>query len=60
LVPSILRRAVNTRLPFTCAAAVAETAAAAAAAGVRLQPSPEVVELLRSADAFTFDVDSTL
>lgn len=40
-------------------AAVAEMAAAAAAAGVRLQPSPEVVQLLRSADAFTFDVDST-
>ena len=47
-------------LPY-CAAAAAETAAAAAAAaGVKLQPSPEVVELLRSADAFTFDVDSTL
>lgn len=34
--------------------------AAAAAAGVKLQPSPEVLELIRSADAFTFDVDSTL
>ncbi len=34
--------------------------AAAEAAGVKLQPSPEVLELLRSADAFTFDVDSTL
>lgn len=34
--------------------------AAAQAAGVKLQPSAEVLELIRSADAFTFDVDSTL
>ncbi|KAI7836959.1 hypothetical protein COHA_009208 [Chlorella ohadii] len=33
--------------------------AAAEAAGVKLQPSPDVLELIRSADAFTFDVDST-
>lgn len=34
--------------------------AAAAAAGVKLDLSPELQQLLRSADAFTFDVDSTL
>ena len=33
---------------------------AAAAAGVRLAPSPDVLRVIREADAFTFDVDSTL
>lgn len=31
----------------------------ARAAGVKLAPTPEMLQLLRSADAFTFDVDST-
>lgn len=34
--------------------------AEASAAGVKLHPSQEVLDLIRSADAFTFDVDSTL
>ena len=33
---------------------------AAEAAGVKLQPPPDVLQVIRSADAFTFDVDSTL
>ena len=42
------------------AASTAAEEAAAAAAGVQLQPSPRVLDLLRRADAVTFDVDSTL
>lgn len=39
---------------------VASALAAAAAAGVKLQPSQEVLDIIRGANAFTFDVDSTL
>jgi hypothetical protein len=38
----------------------AENRAKAEAAGVKVDPSPAVIDLLRKADAFTFDVDSTL
>ncbi|KAL4434247.1 hypothetical protein ABPG75_000688 [Micractinium tetrahymenae] len=38
---------------------VAHAGEVARAAGVRLDPSPELLQLIRSADAFTFDVDST-
>jgi len=41
-------------------AAVAAARVQAQAAGVKLQPSAELLELLGKADAFTFDVDSTL
>lgn len=41
-------------------AAVAHAVEQARAAGVKLAPTPEMLQLLRSADAFTFDVDSTL
>ncbi|PSC77028.1 phosphoserine chloroplastic [Micractinium conductrix] len=39
--------------------ALSTARAEAAAAGVQLQPTPELLDLLRHANAFTFDVDST-
>lgn len=48
------------RSTWPAAAAVMLAAEQARAAGVKLAPTPELLQLLRSADAFTFDVDSTL
>ncbi len=45
---------------WPAAVAVMLAAEQARAAGVKLAPTPELLQLLRSADAFTFDVDSTL